>query len=126
MLFDREKELDLLRSRFMGTPEGILVILGPHNCGKSAVLSHCSAQKDGLRAFGSYMDGRGAALTGSAVFAGVLADQQAGWTDWAKKACDKFHDSINLAQVSLKHVKFDVGPLFAAIAEQRKDPELKL
>ena len=82
--FIEREELDLLRSRFMWTTEGILVNLGPHNCGKSAFLSHCfseEAQKDGLGAFGSYMDGRGAALTDSAVFAGVLADQQAGWID---------------------------------------------
>lgn len=60
MFFDREKELDLLRSRFMGSPKGILVILGLHSCGKRKILSLClseAAQKDRLGAFGSYMNG---------------------------------------------------------------------
>ena len=72
------------------------------------------------------MDARGSALTDTAVFARELSDQQAGWMEWAKKAGAMVHDTINLAQVTLKQVKFGVGPLFAAIAEQRKNPELKL
>lgn len=46
--------------------------------------------------------------------------------EWFKKLGTTAHDTINLAQVTLKHVKSGVGPLFAAIAAQREKPELKL
>lgn len=126
MLFDREireKELECMRSRFMEEPRGILVILGPHDCGKSAILSHClseDAQKNGLGAFGSYMNGRAAALTDPAVFARVLLEQQEGWVEWAKSLGATVHDTVHLAQVTLKQVKFGVGSLFAALTEKSK------
>lgn len=124
MLFDRERELALLRSHIMMAPRGILVILGPQSCGKSTIVSHCLS---GIGAFGSYMDGRGGALQGPAVFATALSKQQADWMEWIKSYGSVVQETINLAQVTFERVSFGVGPLVEALTKSKQqNPELKL
>eukprot|EP00898_Chlorokybus_atmophyticus_P000573 jgi/Chlat1/1516/Chrsp12S02034 len=56
-LFDREYELDELEKLCSGLPQGISVILGPRNCGKTKVLK-AFVKRRGLEGTRSYIDCR--------------------------------------------------------------------
>ena len=75
--FDREREQSLLLAQLNRDPEGVLVIVGPRNSGKSRLLEEVLQGDKKHKALLAFVDGKAQKLTDGGVMADVLKEQGA-------------------------------------------------